>query len=86
MKLGNKIWFFIIGLIITIIIYFLTTNNEKYFNVVELPTKDEVGSIINQTTYPYIDTIIALGLKELNIKPKMVVVRNMDVNNLTTFI
>ena len=82
MKLGNKIWFFIIGLIITIIIYFLTTNNEKYFNIIELPAKDWDGTIINQTTYPYIDTIIALGLKELNIKPKMVVVRNMDVNNL----
>lgn len=82
MKLGNKIWILVIGLVVAIIFYFLTTNNEKYFNIVELPSKDEVGSIINQTDYPYIDTIIALGLRELNIKPRIVVVRNMNINNL----
>jgi hypothetical protein len=65
----------IIILILGVIIYFLTKESKvEYFNRVDLP---ETNTVYNTSDYKFMDTIVAIGLEELNIKDKTVTIRNM---------
>jgi hypothetical protein len=71
----KTIWFVIIALIIGIIIYYLNKGSKtEYFNEVTLP---ETNTVYNSSNYNFMDTIVSIGLRELNVKDKTVTIRNM---------
>ena len=64
----------ILGLIIGIILYFTFTYDEKYFNEVELP---KTPYVVNNSNMSYMDTIVAVGIQQLELKPVSVMIKNM---------
>ena len=71
----KTIWFVIIALIIGLIIYYLNRDSKtEYFNEVTLP---ETNTVYNSSDNNFMDTIVAIGLQELNVKDKTVTIRNM---------
>lgn len=77
----KKIWKVIIVLVCVIILFFLfkriNRTDEKYFNTVELDTNNV---IINTLSKNYLDTIVNIGLKELEIKNIKVVLLSLSYN------
>lgn len=75
----------ILGVVLLLVVglgvYFLN-KEEKYFNKVELETKNYVGLRVGES---YIDTIIKVGLKELNIEGISVLVRPIPEKLLKSY-
>lgn len=63
----------LIGILTLIIIFY--PREIKYFNKIDLDTNTLV---VNKNKTNYLDTIIKVGLSELNIKPDIILVRNME--------
>lgn len=65
----------IITIILGFIIYFLNRESEvEYFNEVDLP---ETNTVYNSSDYKFMDTIVTIGLQEINVKDRTVLIRNM---------
>jgi hypothetical protein len=78
----KSIWKYIIGFVIIAGIgygiYKLNTQPEKYFNKIEL---NNTNKILNQTEMKYIDTILLVGLEEINYKGIVIIVRPITITN-----
>lgn len=71
----KNILLIILGIILLGLIIYLITRPEKQFKVVKFtPT----SYVINRTGISYLDTIVHIGLKELDIRGISVIIREMD--------
>lgn len=71
----NKLIFVIVAILLTIIIYFLLTYKEASFNKVEIVKSN---GILNRTEDLYLDTIVHVGLKELNISGITILINPLE--------
>lgn len=78
----KKILYVIISLIIACLIVFVIVYNSKpvEYNSVEIPADNK---IMNNSSRPYLDTIVAIGMSKLSIDSCRVIIRDMpeDLSN-----
>jgi len=74
----RKYWKWIIGILILIVIVWLIIigNKPRYFNQVELSNDNYIK---NKTEMKYLDTILSVGLNELQIKGVTIYVRGISI-------
>lgn len=74
MKNKNIIWI-ILGILLLSIILYLVTRPEKTFTRIEL-TKNNF--VLNRASESYLDTIVSIGMDELNMVGLTILIRNME--------
>lgn len=83
-KKTNRILLIIFAAILIIFgIWYLSTIPEQYFDKVELSTKN---GIKNQTEYNYLDTLVSVGIEQLNISPVFVVIKSLTEQSKNNFL
>lgn len=77
---NTKKWVFIIIFILSIIggIILIYNSREKHFNKIEL---NKNNYILNKTDMEYIDTVLSVGLDELDISGVSIYARGITINN-----
>ena len=81
----KNIWKFVIAVLIVLVVVLLisrTTNNQNYFNEVQLDSSNYIGNNVNK---PYIDTILNVGLSILNLKNVTIFVSPLSENTKLMF-
>lgn len=76
MSISKKIGISIITILIIGVVVFFSTKKEQTFKVVNIPFNNVL--IHNETNKPYIDTIVQLGLRKLEIDSCLIVVKNLQ--------
>lgn len=71
----NKIIFGVVAILLAIVIYFLLTYKESSFNRIKIT---ETNGVLNRTEDLYLDTIVHVGLKELNISGISVLINPLE--------
>lgn len=69
-------------IVLGITIYVLIPKEEKYFNKIEL---EKTTYVLNRTDQSFMDTIVYVGLTELNLSPQSVLIRELTNDNLPKF-
>lgn len=78
MKKNRWIIIILVLIIFVFVLYLiLKKEEEKYFNKIEI----ENVNIFNTTNVNYLDTIVYSGLKELNIKDVVIVIKELSEND-----
>lgn len=75
MSKTNKVIFAILSLVLLLVIYLLVTYKETTFNRVELV---KINGVLNRTEQQFLDTIVHVGLKELNISGVTVLIEVIE--------
>ena len=79
-KKNRNIGLIILFLLLALIAIIVFTYREKTFNVVEL---GKANAVLNRTDKTYLDTVVSIGLTELNITGVTVLIDPLE-KNLTT--
>jgi len=69
----------ILILSISLLIYFIFNDKPNYFNKIKLPPIKY--QLYNRTSINYLDTIVKIGVDELKINPKFIVLKSLKGNN-----
>lgn len=76
MTLLKKYWYIIVLIVITLLIWFASAVKPVQFNKLDL---DPELTVRNKSQVLGIDTVVSIGLSELGITPKFVLIEDMEV-------